>query len=167
MKRKGFALATLGVTALVVLGQLALGSTGATAAPPEVKVFRVQLSGAQEEPDNAHGDADSAAAIVTFDGNKDEVCWQVLKLTLTTGEALPHAGHIHFAPPGVAGPIVIHFFGTGDGGPAPTSYPTKRTCRPVSPGLLDEILANPGQYYVNLHNATHPGGVVRGQLDGE
>jgi len=29
-----------------------------------------------------------------------------------------------------------------------------------------EILANPEDYYVNVHNAEYPGGAIRGQLSG-
>ena len=166
MNRRGFALAISGVATLMVLGQLMLGSTGATAAPPDVKTFRVQLSGVHEAPENPHRNRDRGVAEVSLDPNNDELCWQVLELTMTEGEALPHAGHIHFAPRKVAGPIVVHFFGTGDGVPAPTSYPTDRVCRTVDPALLDQIVASPGDYYVNLHNSTHPSGVVRGQLRG-
>jgi hypothetical protein len=145
---------------------LLLSSPFAVAAPPDAKTFHVVLSGLAEEPENLHRNADRGFAEVTFDRSDAEVCWQVLRLRLTAGEALPHAGHIHFGPPNVAGPIVVHFFGTGGAGPAPTSYPTERVCRSIDPVLLDQILANPGQYYVNLHNTTHPSGVVRGQLRG-
>jgi hypothetical protein len=30
-----------------------------------------------------------------------------------------------------------------------------------------EVSANPGKYYVNVHNADFPGGAVRGQLFGK
>jgi hypothetical protein len=132
----------------------------------DTKTFHVVLSGLAEAPENVHGNADRGFAVVTFDRSNAEVCWQVLRLRLTDGEALPFMGHIHFAPANVPGPIVVHLFGTGDGGPAPTSYPTELVCRDIDPVLLDQILANPDQYYVNLHNTTHQSGVVRGQLQG-
>jgi hypothetical protein len=34
----------------------------------------------------------------------------------------------------------------------------------VDPALLDEIAADPGAFYLNLHNADFPQGAVRGQL---
>ncbi|MGH2686559.1 MAG: CHRD domain-containing protein [Actinomycetota bacterium] len=166
MNRSRFALLAAGVAALVALAQLVLGPSGATAAPPVVQNVRVQLSGVHEVPENVHGNGDRGVAEVSFDPSNDQICWQVLELRLLDGEALPHAGHIHIAPRNVAGPIVVHFFGTGDGVAAPTSYPTPRVCRPVDGALLDQILASPGEYYVNLHNATHPSGVVRDQLKG-
>jgi len=34
----------------------------------------------------------------------------------------------------------------------------------VTPALATDILANPGNYYYNVHSVVHPGGVVRAQL---
>lgn len=34
----------------------------------------------------------------------------------------------------------------------------------VSADLAADIVANPGNYYYNVHSTVHPGGVVRGQL---
>jgi hypothetical protein len=37
-------------------------------------------------------------------------------------------------------------------------------CKTLTATLASAIKANPGQYYVNVHNGTFPGGAVRGQL---
>ena len=163
MKRSVPASSAVGVAALAIGLLLTLAAPSVSAQPPRAEEFAVRLSGANEVPENVHGNDDRGIARVTLieDGT---ICWRVPALKLTDGEALPHAGHIHFAPVGVAGPIVVHFFGTGDGGAAPTSYPTSETCRSVDPVLVVQIMDAPDQYYVNLHNATHPSGVVRGQL---
>ena len=34
----------------------------------------------------------------------------------------------------------------------------------VDPALATDIIANPGNYYYNVHSMVHGGGVVRGQL---
>ena len=131
--------------------------------------FRLELSGSNEfnaagAPINPHGDADRGSVVLTLNQGQERVCWQFGDITLTAGEALPHVGHIHEAPAGVAGPVVVNIFGTPDTPPAPTSYPTATMCVPADADRIKDIRQNPENYYLNLHNAQHPGGVMRAQL---
>ncbi len=66
------------------------------------------------------------------------------------------AAHIHIAPPGVAGPVVV-------GLSAPTSGMSSGVVE-VDKELIKAIRQNPGAYYVNVHNPAYPAGAVRGQL---
>ena len=156
----GPAVAALGIGTVLLTGTAGADNGG--------RPFRLQMSGAQEFnnaglPSNPHGDADRGTIKLTLNPGQEEVCWSVSELTLTPGEALPSAGHIHEAPAGIAGPIVVHLFGGAV--PAPTSYPTGTSCVTASRDLIREIMRNPEDYYVNLHNnPPHPGGVVRAQL---
>ena len=68
------------------------------------------------------------------------------------------AAHIHEAPFGVAGPVVVPLA-------APSPEGLVKGCVSVEASLLAEILAAPWEYYVNVHNADYPAGVLRGQLD--
>jgi len=131
--------------------------------------FSVALSGANEfsptgAPINPHGAADHGSIKLTLNPGQEEVCWAVGAITLTAGEALPHLAHIHEAPAGVAGPVVIDLFGGTAAVPPPTSYPTDTVCVHADRAQIIEVLHDPSSYYVNLHNAQHPAGVMRGQL---
>ena len=153
--------------AAAVLGSVLL--SGTTIADDGGKPYRLALSGANEfnasgVPINAHGDADRGAITLRLNPGQREVCWSVDELTLTAGEALPHVAHIHLAPGGVAGPVVVDLFGGNAPVAAPTSYPTGTTCVPASREGILAIIHDPQAYYVNLHNAQHPAGVVRAQL---
>lgn len=73
----------------------------------------------------------------------------------------PSAGHIHSAPVGVNGGIVVPFF--------MGALPDSITGLAGSVGGLDRSLVkniarNPAAYYTNLHTADFPAGAVRGQL---
>ncbi len=158
-------LASVGA-ALAVAMVLASGSAGAADGG---RPFNLALSGANEfnaagAPINPHGDADRGSISLTLNPGQGEVCWSLGAITLTAGDALPSVAHIHEAPAGVAGPVVVDLFGGAASAPAPTSYPTGTTCVSADRTQIIEILQDPGAYYVNLHNTQHPAGVMRAQL---
>ena len=155
------------VVSLIVAGVFIAGAGAAEGG----RTFRIALSGANEVPTNAHGNDDRGSVVLTINPGERTVCWRFGALTLTAGEALPHMAHIHRGPAGVAGPVVLTLFGMPlNAAPtttptAPTSYPTGTVCvEKANRALLVDIFQNPSNYYVNMHNEQHPGGVVRGQL---
>ncbi len=113
------------------------------------------MTGAAERP--GPGDPDGIGrAVITIDDEANQIC----VYTQFANVAAPLTGyHIHLAPPTSAGPVVIALA-------IPQSSPGQVVdCRTVeNEALLDNIAANPGQYYVNLHNQEFPGGAIRGQL---
>lgn len=110
------------------------------------------LWGANEIP--GPGDANgSGEATIKINMDKRQICY-----TLTARRIAPATmAHIHAGPAGVAGPVVVPLN-------APTDGKSTGCAQDVDPTLLRAILRNPGQYYVNVHNAEFPGGAIRGQL---
>lgn len=149
--------------AMTIAGVIVLGTTASAA--PGGRPFRIELSGANEVPTNPDGAADRGSIVLTLNQGLGMVCYTLGELTLMPGEALPNAGHIHEAPAGAAGPVVVALFGGLGNPPPPSDYPADTRCiEGVDRDLIKEIRQNPENYYLNLHNTTHPAGVVRGQL---
>ena len=109
------------------------------------------LNGAEEI---LGGDSDgSGSALITLNVGRTRVCWELS----VSGIAPATAAHIHSAPAGVNGAIVV-----------PLSPPTTGSssgCRDgVNRALIQAVIDFPENYYVNVHNADFPGGALRGQL---
>jgi hypothetical protein len=88
-----------------------------------------------------------------------EVCWSVTWTNIAT----PTRGHIHQAPAGVNGPIVVPFFEAPSGLPSTLDSVSGCTAG-VDRGLVRQIRTAPSGFYTNIHNAEFPGGAIRGQL---
>jgi hypothetical protein len=104
------------------------------------------MDGAQVFP--GPGDPDGAGvATLTLDGDSDLIAWVI---TVENIDLPAFSAHIHQAAAGVAGPIVISFGAVFSG-------------VTVDPDV-DNVLANPSNFYVDIHNSFFPGGALRGQL---
>lgn len=102
------------------------------------------------------GDPDgTGTALVTLNHGQGEVCWDVSVSDITLPAT---ASHIHQAPPGVRGPIVV-FLSPPDATGAAVGCTSG-----VDRGLIRDILRNPESYYVNVHTTDFPPGAIRGQL---
>jgi len=110
--------------------------------------FVVHLDGAQEVDG---GDPDGAGVAKLRFERDGTVCFDID----VTGVEPIAAGHIHAAPAGVNGSVVIGFDIAENG---------LSGCVTADPNLLRAIRRTPSDYYVNLHNADYPGGALRGQL---
>ena len=132
---------------IALLGVLALvGVVGADGRP-----LSAELTGAAEVP--GPGDPDgSGTAMIRVNPGQSEICYDLE----VEGIAPARAAHIHEAPAGQAGPVVVPLEAPTDG--------TSSACASVTRELALDILKSPEDYYVNVHNAEYPGGALRGQL---
>jgi hypothetical protein len=151
--------ATLAIGAAIALSAGALAG-GSAVADEGGRPFHIVLDGLNEVPPATDG-VHTGSVSLTLNQGLGEVCWQFGPITLPADESLPFAGHIHEGAAGVNGPVRVTLFSGED---APTSYPTGTVCVSASAEQIKVIRQNPAGWYVNLHNSTHPGGVMRGQL---
>ena len=135
---------------LFVLGLLCCGLASARAAIN----FSINLSGLNEVP--ATGSAAAGGGFASFDPVLNTISVSVSFFGLS---APATASHIHVGAAGVNGGVIVSFVtntpsatsGTIAGGPY--AFPAANVA---------DLLA--GRTYYNIHDATFPGGEIRGQL---
>lgn len=147
VRTTSLALVTAG---LAVTGTVLTGGAAVAGDKDKTVSISAVLSGAQEVP--GPGDIDgSGTGTLRIDRNTGEICY-----TLAVANIAPAvAAHIHEAPRGVAGPVV-------NGLMAPSSGSSSGCV--TNKALAKDLVADPSDYYLNVHNADFPGGAVRGQL---
>jgi hypothetical protein len=144
--RKLLFAAALGALAVFVV-MPAIGNAAST-------TLTAKLSGKAETPDKGDPNG-SGTATVRIDPAKRTACFTIKLKNLEPTVA----GHIHKGKKGVAGDVVVAFFGTQ------SSKTTRKGCaRNQKASDLRAILKHPGNYYVNVHTKTYPAGAARGQL---
>ena len=129
---------------------LALLTFAHLAAAAETKL-KANLTGAAEVPGPGDNNG-SGTAQVTINPDKNEVCYD-LHVTKVEGA---NAAHIHEGAAGKSGPVKVPF-DAPKGGAA-------KGCKTADAAVVKDIMANPANYYVNVHSTAHPNGAVRGQL---
>ena len=145
MRRNSKVLTVFGLAALLLALMLAVGVAFAgNGGAPRVTT----LSGAEEVNG---GDTDgSGFAAIRLNVGQERVCWEISYEDI----AEPFAAHIHRAPAGSNGGVVVPLF-------VPS---ISSGCVSADGDLIQEIIDYPERFYVNVHNADFPGGALRGQL---
>jgi len=136
-------------TAAAATTTLVLG--GSAGAADGRLVINAQVTGEQEAP--ADGDPDGKAkGKLRVNVTTGEICYAVDARKVET----LLAGHIHEKNDGSnIGPVVVPLTKT-----SPTTFTGCAINLEVARGLQDE----PGEYYLNVHNTTYPGGALRADL---
>jgi len=108
--------------------------------------FVASLSGAEEVP--SHATSATGSGTVVFNPNTLGITYQVHH---TVSGAT--ASHIHEAPAGVNGPVIVPFTLVGQGASGSAV---------LTQAQANDLLA--GNLYMNVHSPTFPGGEIRGQI---
>lgn len=155
---KGTGMKKLCVAFGLLVVSLFIAAPMALAVPPPAKTFVAVLNADQEVPHCAQATNASRGHAVFH--VRDEALGTVeFKVIANNLPGNIVAAHIHLAPKGVAGPIVQPLPPTPGVEHGVVAHGTF-----TNPTLVAAIRANPDGYYVNVHTAVCPSGVIRGQL---
>lgn len=144
----------------------ALLSAGATTVIAGSGNHNTHLKGRNEVPAVVTGAQGEAKFKISDDGLSIEY-----KLIVANIEDVEQA-HIHLAPVGVNGPVVVFLFGLVPGGVdvsgelASGTFDATDLIGPLAGHPLSELIAaiESGGAYVNVHTVAHKSGEIRGQL---
>jgi len=160
-------------TAWMVLASLVLCAGSLSADTVETVFFRQDMAAANEVPP-VEGATASARAIIAAHVRRNDAGEVVsgivdFDIQYTFGEPVSITGlHIHDGLAEANGPVVINS-GITSGSPVAAEgtgdlfYQVRAESGDALTALIG-LLANPQNYYVNLHTTTFPGGIMRAQL---
>jgi hypothetical protein len=152
------------LVALALVGLLSVVLISRAGADTEVK-FTTTLTAVDPVTGVVTGDPDgSGTAEFTFDTEQGTVCYELeVEGIAEPVEPGPGVGsaHIHFL---ATGGIAVNL--QADFQPDKSDEFKASGCVQVDSALLQAILANPEQYYVNIHNVDFPGGALSALLSG-
>ena len=132
---------------VVVVALLVLGGCASTTQRPSAE-HRVVLQGGQEVPPVNTAATGSGVLVITAN--------RAISGTVTTSGINAIAAHIHQAPAGSNGPVIIPLLRTAE----------NVWSVPAGSQLSEAQYAShrAGNLYVNVHTAAHPNGEIRGQI---
>ena len=122
----------------------------AATSPPVATFADIALTGAAEVP--GPGDDDGTGFATVF-VEQNQLCYDINVLDIAPATA----AHIHEGAVGESGPPVVPL-------DPPSAEGAVDGCVPAEAELLQRIAADPGEFYINVHNDEFPEGALRGQL---
>jgi hypothetical protein len=125
----------------------------ATAVPCDTGFLTATLTGADEVPSVITEGKGTVKLLLDTTAGTIIGNWQIIHLT-----GLITAAHIHTGPSGMNGAVLISLV------PLPSAGGTFATLNSAPVTSMQDVLANPSAFYVNVHTMAHPGGEIRGQL---
>lgn len=159
-----------------IAGGLLIGGAGLASAGHLNELLETDLNGRNEVSDTAKGNrivgdpnGRGEGYVFGIDGDDATLCYIIIAEKIAELDQAPgngRAAHIHEGQPGENGPVVANLAWPQDGQAADCltegeagKFPTGEA------GIVQDILADPGDYYFNVHNTEYPGGALRGQLE--
>jgi hypothetical protein len=149
--RRGLTVLVAAVAATVAFASVAIAGNGG-------RTLSTPMSGAEEAPGPGDPDATGQADLRLNQG-KHRICFD---LSWADIDGTVFAAHIHEAPAGEPGDVVVPLF---EGEFAGTDE-VSDCVTDLDRGLIKDIRKHPADYYVNVHST--PGfeaGAIRGQLE--
>ena len=165
------AVIALGIGAAVVIPGLASAGHLNTVLNNELS-GRNEVSADGSERNVGDKNGRGEAYVFGIDGDATTLCYIVTasKIDLTFVAGTTGMAHIHRGAKGTNGPVVANlaFPVGGDAADCLTEGETGKFPRAGMAGepasIVQDILANPAAYYVNVHTGEFPAGAIRGQL---
>jgi hypothetical protein len=158
------------VAVTVAVAALLLGTGGSAVATGRLNVLNAHLDGRQEisptgQPGAGDPDGRGFALVLAPKNRPTTLCYILVAHKIAPATV----SHIHQAPAGTNGSIVVHLTPPTNGISADcvTEGDVMPNGMPVFAGVtVQQIVDNPAGFYVNVHNAGFPAGAIRGQLRG-
>ncbi|MDG5498838.1 CHRD domain-containing protein [Marinobacter sp. BGYM27] len=129
-------------------------------------VLKAELTG--DAMAGSEGDAAGSGTAYVFgvDGDTTTLCYVIevsgIKM-VPVKEGM--AAHIHEARKGKSGSVVANLAGPEDGNAGDCLTEGEKGKFPTAEeGIVQRILTNPDDFYINIHNPDYPKGAIRGQL---